>query len=69
MTYLVKLVPEADGAYSVVVPGLPGCVSQGASKEDALKNVSEAIALYLDVVGEIAMEGGTETAMVEVSVA
>jgi predicted RNase H-like HicB family nuclease len=69
MTYLVKLIPEQEGGFSVLVPGLPGCVSQGDSREEALKNVAEAIELYLDVVREMAEEGGTETAQVEVAIA
>jgi len=69
MTYLVKLIPEADGSFSVLVPGLPGCVSQGATRDEALENIGEAISLYLDVVKEIANEGGAETARVEVTLA
>ncbi len=69
MTYVVKLVPEYDGSFSVLVPGLPGCVSQGANREEALANVGEAISLYLEVLQEIATEGGAETAQVEVALA
>ncbi len=57
MEYTVKLIPEEEGGYSVLVPGLAGCVSQGESREEALKNIKEAIELYLDVVAEIALEG------------
>ncbi len=39
---------EDDGGYSVSVPVLPGCFSQGDSFEDAVKNIQEAIELYLD---------------------
>jgi hypothetical protein len=37
MAYLVKLVPEDAGGYSIVVPGLPGCCSQGETKGEALE--------------------------------
>jgi predicted RNase H-like HicB family nuclease len=64
VTYYVRLIPEEDGGYSVVVPGLPGCVSQGDSKDQALENVKEAIKLYLEVTREMAEEG--EAASVKV---
>ena len=38
---------ETEG-YSVWVPSLPGCASQGESFEEALENIKEAIALYLE---------------------
>lgn len=39
---------EKDGGYSVWVPSLPGCCSQGDTFEEALKNIKEAIELYLE---------------------
>lgn len=39
---------EKDGGYSVSVPSLPGCFSQGDTFEEALKNIHEAIELYLE---------------------
>lgn len=39
---------EADGGYSVWVPALPGCCSQGDNFEEALANIKEAIELYLE---------------------
>jgi len=44
----VILAPEADGGYSVVCPAVPGCASQGESREEALTNIREAILLCLD---------------------
>ncbi len=44
----VVLSPEADGGYSVTVPALPGCVSQGATREEALAMIREAIEGYLE---------------------
>lgn len=41
-----------DGYYVVTVPSLPGCISQGKTKEEALKNIKEAIELYLEVLQE-----------------
>ena len=46
--FTVILDPEADGGYSVHCPALPGCVSQGEDRQDALTNIKEAIALVLE---------------------
>jgi predicted RNase H-like HicB family nuclease len=48
MKYTVVLQRENDGGYVVTVPALPGCVSQGDTREEALKNIEEAIDLYLE---------------------
>lgn len=50
MKLTVVLEPSEDGGFTVVVPALPGCISEGDSKEDALKNIREAIELYLEPV-------------------
>ena len=47
MRYTVILQREEDGGYVATVPVLPGCVSQGDSREEALKNIGEAIEVYL----------------------
>ena len=39
---------EKDGGYSVWVPGLPGCTSQGETFDMAMENIREAIGLYLE---------------------
>lgn len=41
-----------NGYYVVTVPSLPGCISQGKTKEEALENIKEAIELYLEVLQE-----------------
>jgi predicted RNase H-like HicB family nuclease len=46
--YTVILQRENDGGYVAVVPALPGCVSQGDSRKEALKNIAEAIQVYLE---------------------
>lgn len=46
--YLVKLIREKDGTYSVIVPSLPGCYSRGDTREEALENVKEAIQLHIE---------------------
>jgi len=48
--YSVSLLKSEEG-YSVWVPGLPGCASQGDSEQEALENIRDAIREYLDVAG------------------
>ncbi len=43
----VLLYPGEDGYFVVEVPSLPGCISQGKTREEALSNIEEAIALYI----------------------
>jgi len=47
-SYQINLIPEEEGGYTVLVPLLPGCVSYGASVEEATKNAREAIELHLE---------------------
>lgn len=46
--FAVVFEQEKDGGYSVSVPSLPGCFSQGDTFEEALENIKEAIDLYLE---------------------
>jgi predicted RNase H-like HicB family nuclease len=55
MRYKVVL-EESDEGFSVSVPGLPGCHSQGATEQEALENVVDAIAEYLEVVAELSRD-------------
>ncbi len=41
-----------EGGYTVYVPSLPGCISEGNTKESALENIKEAIDLYLEPVDD-----------------
>ena len=43
---------ESEEGFCVWVPGLPGCVSQGETEEEALANIAEAVREYLDVAAE-----------------
>lgn len=60
MRYTVFLEKEPDGGFVVSVPALPGCVSQGDSREEALLNIREAIALYLEDCREAGEPAPTE---------
>lgn len=46
MKIKVVLEPSEEGGYTTYVPSLPGCISEGDTKEEALANVREAIALF-----------------------
>jgi len=50
MRLTVVLEPSDDGGYTVYAPSLPGCISEGDTKEEALAHISEAIQLYLEPV-------------------
>jgi len=64
----VILYPGEDGYTVAEVPSLPGCISQGKTREEALANIQEAIALHVEVLrdrGEQVPEDNVE--MVEVA--
>ena len=48
MRWTVVLEQEANCGFVVTVPALPGCVSQGDSRDEAIENVREAIAAYVE---------------------
>lgn len=50
MKIKVVLEPSEEGGYTAIVPSLPGCISEGDTKEEALKNIQEAVELYLEPV-------------------
>ena len=48
MRYTVILEREADGGYIATVPALPGCVSQGDTRDEVTRNIREAADLYIE---------------------
>jgi len=48
MKYRVLVEADEDGVFVAQVPSLPGCISQGATRIEALENIKEAIAAYLE---------------------
>jgi len=50
-TYRILLTPEDEGGFSVSVPALPGCFTQGETIEEAIEMAKEAISLYIEVPG------------------
>lgn len=50
MRLQIVLEPSDEGGFTVYAPALPGCISEGDSREEALRNIREAIDLYLEPV-------------------
>jgi len=68
MKFLTTLDRDEDGIWIAECPSIPGCVSQGTSREEALSNIREAIALCLEVRAERGMPLTVETQQVEVTI-
>lgn len=68
MKFLVTVDRDEDGMSVVECPSIPGCVSQGKTKQEALANVKEAIEACLEVRAERGMPLTIETSQVEVAV-
>jgi predicted RNase H-like HicB family nuclease len=61
MKLKVVFEPSEEGGFTVYVPSLPGCISEGDSKQEALENIREAIELYLEPVeDDMSFVSGTE---------
>ena len=67
MKLKIILEPSEDGGYTAIVPSLPGCISEGDTKEEVLKNIREAIELYLEPV-EDDQVSAQDAEMVELAV-
>lgn len=52
MKFRVLIDQDEDGAFVAQVPSLPGCVTQGATRQEAVANAQEAIAAYLESLNE-----------------
>ncbi|MCC5843965.1 MAG: type II toxin-antitoxin system HicB family antitoxin [Verrucomicrobia bacterium] len=66
MKFMTTIDRDEDGVWVVECPSIPGCISQGKTKAEALENVKEAIALCLEVRAERGMPLTVETNQVEV---
>jgi predicted RNase H-like HicB family nuclease len=65
----VLIYPGEDGYFIAECPSLPGCISQGKTRQEALQNIKEAIELYIDVLKEDGLsvpEDNLEAALVVV---
>ncbi|MCY3729607.1 MAG: type II toxin-antitoxin system HicB family antitoxin [Nitrospira sp.] len=68
MRFNVTVDRDEDGVWIVECPAIPGCVSQGKTKSEALANIKEAIALCLEVRAKEGMPLTIETRQIEVAV-
>lgn len=68
MKFWTILDRDEDGVWIAECPSIPGCVSQGNTRDEALANIREAIALCLEVRAERGMPLTVETQLVEVGV-
>jgi predicted RNase H-like HicB family nuclease len=66
MKFQVTVDRDEDGVWIVECPAIPGCVSQGDTRKEALANIKKAIKLCLEVRAERGMPLTVETSMVEV---
>ncbi|QDZ40412.1 type II toxin-antitoxin system HicB family antitoxin [Euhalothece natronophila Z-M001] len=66
MKFNVTLDQDEDGIWIVECPSIPGCISQGQTKEEALENIKDAIAACLQVRAERGFPLTIETQQVEV---
>ena len=48
MKYRVHIEQDEDGSFVATCPSLPGCVSQGRTRDDALRNIGEAVEAYIE---------------------
>jgi len=67
MKLFVTIDRDEDGVWIVECPSIPGCVSQGGSKQEALQNIEEAIQLCLEVRAEQGLPLTIETRQIEVA--
>jgi len=68
MKFIVTLERDEDGYWIVECPLIPGCVSQGKTREEGLQNIQEAIRLCLEVRAEMGLPLTIETRQLEVAV-
>ncbi len=68
MKFTVTLDRDEDGCWVVECPSIPGCISQGDTRDEAIENIRDAIKLCLEVRAEHGMPLTVETCQVEVTV-
>ena len=69
MKFIITITPDEDGMFVVECPALPGCLSQGRTRAEALENIREAILLSLETRKAHGLPAAIEVAEVDVAVA
>jgi len=67
MIFNVTIERDEDGVWIVECPSIPGCVSQGVTKDEAIENIKDAIKVCLEVRAEKGLPLTVETRQVEVA--
>ncbi|MBI5461282.1 MAG: type II toxin-antitoxin system HicB family antitoxin [Gammaproteobacteria bacterium] len=68
MQFIITVDRDEDGMWVTECPSIPGCISQGATKDEAIANIQEAIRLCLEVRAERGMPLTIETRQLEIAV-
>ena len=68
MQFSITIDRDEDGVWIAECPSIPGCVSQGATRDEAINNIRDAIKVCLEVRAERGMPLTVETQRVEVTV-
>jgi len=68
MQFIITVDRDEDGAWITECPSIPGCVSQGQTKEEAIANIQEAIQLCLEVRTEKGLPLTIETRQLDIAV-
>lgn len=68
MQFTITVDRDEDGVWITECPSIPGCISQGATKDEAIANIQEAIRLCLEVRAERGMPLTIETRQLEIAV-
>ncbi len=68
MKFNITLDRDEDGVWVVECPSIPGCISQGKTREEAIENIREAIQVCLEVRADQGLPLTVETRQVEVAV-
>ena len=65
MKLKIVLEPSDEGGFTVYVPSLPGCISEGDTEEEAIDNIKEAIELYLEPIDDDVLSSSSSKAVVK----
>ena len=65
MKLKIVLEPSEEGGFTVYVPSLPGCISEGNTEEEAITNIKEAIELYLESIDDDVLSSSSSKTVVK----
>ncbi len=67
MDFIITLEQDEDGVWVVECPEIPGCVSQGATQDEAVRNIRDAIRLCLEVRAELKISSRREVRHIHIA--